>query len=54
MCSRAKNHYDPAMNIGDLSDSNSATGTDADAQLQVFRDNFRPLHASMGYNMYFS
>ncbi|GJE84216.1 argonaute-like protein [Phanerochaete sordida] len=54
VCSRAKNHYDPSMNIGDLSETNSATGTDAEAQLQVFRDNFRPLHSSMGYNMYFS
>jgi len=54
VCSRAKNHYDPARNIGDLSETNSATGTDAEAQLKVFKDNFKQLHPQMGYNMYFS
>lgn len=53
MCSRAKNHYDPSQNM-DLDDSNTATGSDAEAQVQRFRDAFKPLHKNMGSNMYFS
>lgn len=53
MCSRAKNHYDPTQNL-DLSDSNSVTGTDAEKQVQTFRDAFIPLHRNLGQTMYFS
>ncbi|KIP10717.1 hypothetical protein PHLGIDRAFT_125407 [Phlebiopsis gigantea 11061_1 CR5-6] len=53
VCSRAKNHYDPTQNL-DLSDSNSVTGTDAEKQVQTFRDAFIPLHRNLGQTMYFS
>ncbi|KAI0081731.1 argonaute-like protein [Panus rudis PR-1116 ss-1] len=52
VCSRAKNHYDPQqqMNLTD-------TGTDdapASQQLEVYKKNFKPLHANMSFVMYFS
>lgn len=53
MCSRAKNHYDPSAQL-DLSDSNTVSGTDAENQVQIFKDKFKPLNARMEKTMYFS
>ena len=50
VCARAKNHYEPGQNL----DTDSETVTDASAQLKLYQDNFRRLHANMSRLMYFS
>lgn len=51
VCSRAKNHYDPA---GGLDFSDSATQVDANNSLDNFRRDFKPLHKTQSTLMYFS
>ncbi|KAG6333722.1 hypothetical protein ID866_5365 [Astraeus odoratus] len=54
VCSRAKNHYDPQ---GSVNFSDTATHTDttgADSALEMYKRNFKPLHANMASLMYFS
>jgi eukaryotic translation initiation factor 2C len=51
VCSRAKNHYDPA---GSFDFSDSATQIDANNSLDNFRRDFRPLHKTQSALMYFS
>ncbi|KAG8686518.1 hypothetical protein FRC08_012472, partial [Ceratobasidium sp. 394] len=50
VCERAKNHYDPSV---DLSADDAATTTSggASSAVQRFRDQFQPIHASMRYKM---
>jgi len=53
VCSRAKYHYDPSVNL-ELSGSETATNTEqAKANLEKFREGFRPLHERMRRLMYF-
>ncbi|KAF9226544.1 argonaute-like protein [Gyrodon lividus] len=54
VCSRAKNHYDPQGTV-DFSDSATQADTaQADGTLEMYRRNFKPLHANMASLMYFS
>lgn len=53
VCSRAKNHYDPTARL-DLSESGTVENSNAEAQLQVFKDNFNPINERMQRRMYFS
>ena len=51
VCSRAKNHYDPNEH---LNFENTSTGDDPEAQIELFRKKFMPLHQNMRQLMYFS
>ncbi|CAL1700780.1 unnamed protein product [Somion occarium] len=53
VCSRAKNHYDPGANL-DLTETGTADDAHASEQLEVFKNNFKPLHRNMQFLMYFS
>jgi len=53
VCSRAKNHYDPDIQL-DFTETETAAGSDAEAQLERFRSQFKPLHATTKRVMYFS
>ncbi|KAH8105885.1 argonaute-like protein [Cristinia sonorae] len=53
VCSRAKHHYDPDAQM-DFTETETATGSDALAQLKRFQSNFKPLHATTKKVMYFS
>lgn len=55
VCSRAKNHYDPAGNSFDMSET--ATQMDqcqADNSLATYKSGFKPLHKNQSFLMYFS
>ncbi|KAJ3529107.1 hypothetical protein NM688_g7899 [Phlebia brevispora] len=55
VCSRAKNHYAPESNLNlDSEDQTSATGTSAQNQFDLFKKEFKGLHANMKRLMYFS
>jgi len=49
VCSRAKNHYNPQGNL-----HLSETATDAGDTLEVFKQNFLPVHLTQSRRMYFS
>ncbi|KAK7695892.1 hypothetical protein QCA50_000531 [Cerrena zonata] len=53
VCSRAKNHYDPLARL-DLDGSATGDQSNAEEQLQIFKDNFSPLNSRMAGLMYFS
>ncbi|THH32884.1 hypothetical protein EUX98_g1281 [Antrodiella citrinella] len=53
VCSRAKNHYDPETQL-DFTETETAAGTDAENQLERFKSQFKPLHATTKKVMYFS
>jgi len=48
VCARAKNHYDPQGRLK-LSD----TATNAESELEAFKNAYQPLHASQATKMYF-
>ncbi|KAK0482092.1 argonaute-like protein [Armillaria luteobubalina] len=51
VCSRAKNHYDPA---GSVNYSGSGDGSYVDESLEAFKRGFKPLHVKQSRLMYFS
>ncbi|KAG5651697.1 hypothetical protein H0H81_007756 [Sphagnurus paluster] len=53
VCSRAKNHYDPAGNL-DLSETGTHTGSEANVILEAFKTAYKPLHENTSRVMYFS
>ncbi|KAG8717021.1 hypothetical protein FRC08_008339 [Ceratobasidium sp. 394] len=53
MCRRARNQYDPAFDFGAFGDATIASSGEEPSITQVFRDNFRPIHGSMRYKMFF-
>ncbi len=55
VCARAKLHYLPGGDQGDLSESaTQLSSTEADRQMETFRSGFKPVHAKTRYLMYFS
>jgi len=53
VCSRAKNHYDPAGNL-DFSDSSTQASGAGPGGLEAYKLGFKPLHANQRILMYFS
>ncbi|RDX40439.1 argonaute-like protein, partial [Lentinus brumalis] len=55
VCARAKLHYPPGGNQGDLAESaTQLSSTEADRQMEVFRSTFKTVHDKTRYLMYFS
>jgi eukaryotic translation initiation factor 2C len=58
VCSRAKNHFDPAaarqLHFSESGEGGTETGTAGSDILERYRQNFRPLHPKTAQNMYFS
>ncbi|KAG9100456.1 hypothetical protein FRC06_004126 [Ceratobasidium sp. 370] len=52
VCERAKNHYDPSIDLSADDAATTASGA-ASSTVQRFRDQFQPIHASMRYKMFF-
>ncbi|KAG9005743.1 hypothetical protein FRB94_001309 [Tulasnella sp. JGI-2019a] len=54
VCARAKHHYDPDDSIGDFSDTASQVSSEAaEAQVNIYKERFKPLHPGTAQNMYF-
>jgi len=54
VCARAKHHYDPDGALADLSDTASQMSSEAaEAQMNLYKERFRPLHPGTAQNMYF-
>ncbi|KAI0696653.1 argonaute-like protein [Cerioporus squamosus] len=55
VCARAKLHYVPGGDQGDLSESaTQLSSTEADRQMETFRSGFKAVHAQTRFLMYFS
>jgi eukaryotic translation initiation factor 2C len=55
VCSRAKNHYDPNAAGIEFSETATSLGSGAaDASLENYKKNFKPLHINQRSLMYFS
>jgi eukaryotic translation initiation factor 2C len=58
VCSRAKNHFDPAvskqLHFSESGDGGTDTGTAGTDIIERYKQNFRPLHPKTAQNMYFS
>jgi len=52
VCERAKNHYDPSIDLSADDAATTASGGGS-STVQRFRDQFQPIHASMRYKMFF-
>ncbi|KAG8885868.1 hypothetical protein FRB97_009030 [Tulasnella sp. 331] len=54
VCARAKHHYDPDGTLADLSDTASQMSSEAaEAQMNLYKERFKPLHPGTAQNMYF-
>jgi len=58
VCSRAKNHFDPAdarnLRFTESGEGGTETGTAGSDMLERYKQKFRPLHPKTAQNMYFS
>ncbi|KAG8684051.1 hypothetical protein FRC08_013924, partial [Ceratobasidium sp. 394] len=50
---RSKNHYDPSVDFSAFDDAATTTSGEGSSNVRIFRDNFRPIHDSMRYKMFF-